>query len=196
MPSMQISPRYRVADWQRLKFDHETDWQRAADIFEDRMQGRFFEIVGKIEAQPFAGFAVLAIDCLLIETLQQFREGVPNSRRKSQQHFVDFLTQTRFGQVFDNDLALRFYRQIRSGILHQGEVNENSLVRKGDRFPLIARADDGEGVIVNRVKFHAMLVRVFEDYLADLRNPKNEAARHKFKAKMDYICRLPTAGQI
>jgi hypothetical protein len=38
------------------------------------------DAVKLIDKQDFAGFAVHALDCLLIETLQQFREGADETR--------------------------------------------------------------------------------------------------------------------
>ena len=50
-------------------------------MLEDRLNPRFFDAIKAIDKQDFAGFAVLALDSLLIETLQQFREGVGEETR-------------------------------------------------------------------------------------------------------------------
>jgi hypothetical protein len=47
-------------------------------VLEDRLNARFVDAAEAIDQQDFAGFAVLALDCLLIETLQQFKAGGSN----------------------------------------------------------------------------------------------------------------------
>jgi len=60
----------------------------------------------------------MAIDCLLIETLQQFIKGVSETpRRKNECYFKNFLI-SRFKEDFDDEKAKMFYEQIRCGILH------------------------------------------------------------------------------
>lgn len=188
---MYISPKYSVDHWQKLTFSTEDEWQKAIDIFEDRIRGRFLEPISCIEGYAYAGFAVLALDCLLIENLQQFREGQTQTPdRKSQEYFVRFFTETSFSSYFTKEMAEMFYDQIRCGILHQAEVKENSRIRMDT--PLIKYTDDGKGLLINRKLFHQQLVREFEAYIARLREGSNQELRVKFKRKMDYICRKST----
>ena len=194
---MRISPRYTDDAWQKLSFSTETedDWQTAIDIFEDRFRGRFMEPISRIEKYNYAGFVVLALDCVLIETLQQFRKGVRSTPpREGETFFVDFLTETSFGSYFTTKkMAEKFYQQIRCGILHQAEAKENSRVRKED-VPLVKYTNDRKGLVINRKLFHQQLVREFEDYVARLREPSNQELRKSFKKKMNYICRV--SGEI
>ncbi len=187
---MRISPQYSVCDWKALTFSNEEDWQKAIVIFEDRIRGRFLKFIDLIKDDNFSGFAVLALDCLLIETLQQFREGEEETPSgKARKYFVRFLTKTSFREFLTEDTAGKFYDQIRCGILHQAEVKKNSLVRISQNEPLVKLTEDGEGVVVNRKSFHEHLVKVFEEYLSCLRDPSNKDQRYKFKKKMDCICR-------
>jgi len=178
-------------DWKALDFSIEKDWQIAIDIFEDRIRSRFLDVVEVFQTMRFSGFAVIAIDCLLIETLQQFYEGKAETPRgKSEEYFRKFLTQTSFNKFFDDEMAKRFYLQIRNGVLHQAEVKASSRVwlRKGT--PLVQYAEDRNGLLIHRKKFHNQLVREFKDYVSRLRvtNPLNADLREKFKTKMDVIC--------
>ncbi len=188
---MLISPQYKADDWKDLDFSNEEDWQKAIVIFEDRIRGRFLKFIDLIKDYEFSGFAVLALDCLLIETLQQFREGEEKTPySKARKYFVRFLTETSFREFLTEDTAKKFYDQIRCGILHQAEVKENSLVRICQNEPLVKSTEDDKGVVVNRKLFHEQLVKVFEEYLSCLRDPSNKDERDKFKKKMDYICRV------
>lgn len=189
---MRISPNYKVDNWLSLNLSQEAEWQKGINIFEDRICGRFLNVVDHIERKTYAGFIVLAIDCFLIETLQQFYNGQPETpRNKSEDYFVSFLTETSFKDFFTKKMARKFYFQIRNGILHQAELKGNSRVTIIKKEPLVRATQDGNGLIVNRRKFHQQLMKEFEDYLIQLRknSPPNIPLRNNFKKKMNYICR-------
>jgi len=187
---MRISPKYTAEDWHRLTFTTEADWQVAVDIFRERIRERFLAPIRRIEKCDYAGFAVVALDCLLIEMLQQFREGSNRTPAgESKTFFVKFLTETSFGDYFDKRKAELFYRQIRCGILHQAELRGSSKVLIDDDLPLVKYSDDNKGLIVNRQLFHEQLVRVFEAYVADLLQPVNGDVRERFIKKMVSVCR-------
>lgn len=186
----RISPNYNVEHWNVLTFTTEDDWQTGIAIFEDRIRGRFMNIIDIIEPITFAGFAVMALDCLLIETLQQFREGKKQTPdREAKTYFVRFLTETSFSAFFTSSpMAKMFYKHIRCGILHQAEAKESSLIRIRPGDPLVKCTEDSNGLIINRKLFHQHLVKVFEEYVSSLRDASNEELRSNFKKKMDYIC--------
>lgn len=189
---MHISPRYTVEDWEKLNFSAEQDWQKAIDIFEDRIRGRFLEPISRMEQYNYAGFVVIALDCLLIETLQQFKEGLPRSR-SCRDSFVRFLTESSFGGYFTKEVAELFYEQIRCGILHQAETKGSSRIVARTGSPLVEHSRDGKGLIINRRLFHKQLVGEFEAYTARLRRASSDDLRMKFKRKMDHICRISEA---
>lgn len=176
---------------------HQDDWDTAVNIFEDRIYGRFLNVIGTIEKKLFSGFVVMALDCLLCETLEQFYEGIDESPR-SGGTFRRFLTTTSFKQHFGTDdspktsMAAIFYDQIRSGILHMAEVKKSSLIVVEESEPLVRWSDDHVGLVVNRKKFHQQVIHEFTDFLTSLRHtPVNPLAQPwgNFKIKMDFICR-------
>lgn len=186
---MLISAKYKVKDYKALKFDSEDDWLKAVDILKDRIEHRFLEPAGEIMELPWSGFAIMALDCLLIETLQQFRKGVCETERgKGREYFTEFLTETSFGEYFNQDMAEKFYRHVRNGILHQAETKENTKIRAFGE--LVCPTKDLNGLIVNRNKFHKRLVKEFHKYLDDLRKGEDDLLRENFRRKMDYICRM------
>ena len=75
-----ISPEYTREDFLELGLSLESFdwvWQRALDIFEDRFQRRYFDPIGILMGDVNRnGFAIMALLCLLIETLYQFRDGL------------------------------------------------------------------------------------------------------------------------
>lgn len=195
MCPMEISPNYSTDDWHGLNLvdpianaDH---WEKAINVFEDRISGRFLKIVENIQKLPYSGFVVMALDCLLIETLEQFYRGVPDSVGGSQLFFTHFFERSDvLKNEFTVDQRKLFYEQFRCGILHQDEIKGDSLVRKVG--PLV-RDNSGNGITINREKFHEILVCEFNNYTKILRgqNPVCVDLRLKFRAKMDYICRKP-----
>lgn len=185
---------WTVVDWVNLDFSIENDWQTGITIFEDRINYRFIKEIEKIKGMPFSGFSVMALDCLLIETLKQFRQGVEETpSRKSGKYFREFFSRdTSFKDHFSQIMADRFYRQIRCGVLHQAEVKKSSRIWRRDGEPLVRYSDGGEGLFIHRNKFHNKLRDVFENYVMKLRNndPLDEELRENFKRKMNFICRL------
>lgn len=186
---MQISPRFKASDWKRLDFSQEAGWKKAVVILDDRISGRFLKMVERIEDVEFSGFAALALDCLLIETLQQFIEGVEvTPRNKAKEYFQRFLTSTRFGGDFDLTSAGTFYEQFRCGILHQAEIKGSSKVWKVGKT--VQPTADGMGLIVNHKILHAKLRCAFASYLRELRRGSDKTLRGNFKMKMDFICQV------
>ncbi|MGP0591399.1 hypothetical protein ACTRXD_02525 [Nitrospira sp. T9] len=192
---MYIAPGYEDADWKKLELDHGTssDWPKAINIFEARIKGRYLDpsnmlIAAEEEIMPTNrrfGFTILAIDCLLIETLQAFIEGKKHTKNKSKEMFQNFLTTRQsFSKYFNQQLADRFFYDYRCGILHQTEIPRESLVWSVG--PLMEL--NGPRMAINRTEFHEALKLEFASYLTDLRNPQNVNLRKHFRNKMDYIC--------
>ncbi|WP_433763702.1 hypothetical protein [Flavobacterium ginsenosidimutans] len=85
-------------------------------------------------AQYKNGFSIMANCCMLIETLESFKQGLGSSNRQSEKLFVDFLTtDTNFTDFRSNESD--FYTHIRCGILHQGETTGGWIIgRSGKRL--------------------------------------------------------------
>lgn len=193
---MQIAPGVQAAEWRTLRLDDHAspEWTTAVLILEGRIHERYIEpidhLIATEETQPAIkrrfGFTVLAVDCLLIETLGAFLDGLEDTDGRSKTTFCKFLT-TRplFKGDFTQKLAERFYKEFRCGILHQAEISGESKVWAVG--PLIR--DDAGKLIVNRNKLHELLKAEFQNYLAELRNPANVDLRSKFRTKMDFISR-------
>jgi hypothetical protein len=193
---MKIAPDVDSSEWQSLKLDdpHSSDWSRAISIVRERIYGRYFDPVDHliaVEQQEPAvrrrfGFAIIAIDCLLIETFGAFVEGLETTDGKSKVTFCKFLTtRPKFKAAFTEDLARQFYEEFRCGILHQAEVGGASKVWSvGD----LAQSSGGT-LTINRTELHKTLKDDFDQYLADLAQPSNVDLRRNFRKKMDFICR-------
>jgi hypothetical protein len=195
---MEIAPGVDASVWHGLKLDDpvSADWAKAVSILEARLHDRYIQpvdfLIASEENKPYSerryGFTVLAIDCLLVETLAAFIEGLEDTEGESKRIFRTFLrTQNQFKADFTtDDIANKFYKQFRCGILHQAETGGSSKVWSVGPMLWI----NGDAITVNRNKFHDCLKREFEAYLAELRDPKNVTPRNNFRKKMDFISRL------
>jgi hypothetical protein len=190
---IRIAPRpggghWTVEDWRKIDFGTEEGWQEAINIGEARLDARFFQQIDLIKNIPYAGFAVMALDCLLIETLQQFFDGKHETdSKKNESAFCRFLTETSFKKHFSKSSASKFYKLIRNGILHQAEIKGTSRIVIRPHIPLVTRISNG--LVINREEFHKQLEIEFENYIKKLRNtPADLTLRGRFKNKMDAIC--------
>ncbi len=124
---ISISPKFRISDWVRAKSSSPIDWNLATDIFHDRINSRFLKPIELISSNPtiseFCGFSVLAIDCLLIETLCQFYDGKNETTGYHAMAFWKFFRQSEhFNKHFSRKQAFTFYSHFRCGILHQAQT--------------------------------------------------------------------------
>lgn len=80
------------------------------------------------------GFSIMANCCLLVETLQSFKNGWGDSDRKSKDAFKQFFKNNdRFDEL--NQKGEVIYKNIRCGILHQGETTGGwKISREGTVF--------------------------------------------------------------
>lgn len=195
---MEIAKNVRITDYLKLNLSNYTndDWLIAIDYLEKRLMDRFMEPADeliRLESTVTAidkkyGFAVLALDCLLLETIQSFYDGITDSTGKSKSLFVKFLlNRNSFKNHFkEEDEAVRFYKDFRCGILHQGQTSKETKVwAVGD---LIWRTNGF--VIVNRQLFHENIKIELNEYLGILRRKEDESLLDNFKTKMNFISGL------
>lgn len=194
---MYIAPGIHRDEWVKLELDDAAslDWNRAIEIFAARIQSRYLEPVHLLikadESRSLIerryGFSIMAIDSLLIETLQSFRDGLTDTKNKSKEMFKKYLTERKgFRDHFDENQAERFFYNFRCGILHQAEIMGPSLLwsvgllkgKKADGTPYI-----------NRTKFHELLKEGFKRYCGELKDSANSELRKNFRTKMDFIAR-------
>jgi hypothetical protein len=210
----------------------EPAWQCAVDVFERRIRERFLSSIEALEEadsrsdihvrddEPadcsmlpndgrnrivVPGFAIMALCCLLIETLQSFREApIPTPSPSGQctfprgpcirpypsttNRFKKFLQLPVFKGAFKNDnVATSFVGGVRNGILHEAETRRWVIWRNQPVNKLVDPY--GRGFALNRTAFYQALKEEFKKYLQDLRNPNNEALRKRFVEKISDIAK-------
>jgi hypothetical protein len=125
---IKLSSRHTIADYRRM--EKHKDRQGISALIELRLRERYVDPLERSPAKN--GFASMALACLLIETLQSFREGRPDTRNRSrkmfQRHFNENTRLIDFAPV-----SSRFYWDVRCGLLHQGEARNGwTIVRFRD----------------------------------------------------------------
>ena len=176
------------------------DWNTAVTIFTARIRSRFLDPVDQLaqfdegRSRQTFGFAILAIDFLVIETLQGFRDGICNHNKRSKELFIKFLTQwDAFKDCLPGNgdlqtLAGQVYRDYRCALHHSGATKGAFRVLAiGPMFNF----KNNDEVEINRTCLHKNLKREFDAYLADLCAPDSNDLRSNFLRKMNAICGLP-----
>lgn len=189
METLRISPQYKADHWRRLEKTKEEDWITAADIVRDRLDGRFLKFADMCLSDKSSGFVVLSIYCLLVETLQQFKEGMIDGTGHAGRLCREFLNGPRFQPAFADEPARRaFYLDIRCGLLHQAEAKNKWLVRRN--IGTMLKTVTAEEYIIDVELFHAAVKSSLDDYLADILKPECADLRDNLWTKMDHICEI------
>jgi hypothetical protein len=199
-----------------LDGDDQTGWEKAVGVLERRMEERFFRCIDALLEKESAcsnseiirpGFSIMALCCLLVETLQSFYEGGrQESRQVSTQDsaytngpctkapstaraFKDFLGNSPYfnADFRNNEIRGDFAKNVRNGLLHEAETRHGWLIKRSDPPDHIFRKEPG-GCVLNRSKFYHALREEFGAYLGRLRDPLKGDLRRNFLTKMDSIC--------
>ncbi|HEX5425171.1 MAG TPA: hypothetical protein VFW94_16610 [Candidatus Acidoferrales bacterium] len=179
----------------------ERDWHRAVEVFDRRMRERFFTCIEALEAVPIpeyapvpddpdpdrllpgenpaTGFAIMALCCPLIETLQTFRTG---SFCGTRQAFIAFLKECL---AFTGPEAERFEDGIRNGILHNAKTREWIIRRDVPKDRIVER--ERNLYVLNRTLFCKELRDWFRSYIKQLADPIKNDLRKNFIVGMQHI---------
>jgi hypothetical protein len=193
--------RFSSTDWENLRIDHdEGTWSEAIGVFERWMKERFFTCIDALveaDTKPdlksagsppgahcIPGFSIIALCCLLVETIQGFRTGASPYTKEL---FIKFLRRPAFGAAFAEDkIAECFVTGIRHGILHEAETRKWVIWREAPS-QIVEPWEDGYAL--NRTLFCEAVRQEFDAYVRELRDPSNGELRKKFQKKMGDICR-------
>jgi len=202
----------------RLDGDDEEAWAEAIGVFERRMRERFFSSIDAlvdVDTKPdraasrppdkeicTPGFSIIALCCLLIDTLQGFRESLPLTPQppgpctfppgpcikppgRTKRKFKEFLGRPAFGGEFDGEPGEKFESGVRNGIFHDAETRQWVIWRERPVGKIVAPEEDG--FALNRNLFYEAVKKEFESYLRELRDPTNASLREAFKRKMEAL---------
>ncbi|MBI5237594.1 MAG: hypothetical protein HY887_04145 [Deltaproteobacteria bacterium] len=163
MEDIMLSSSVTVAKYRQFVKDKAQS--KIADFVLERFTERY---ITPLSGNPKTkhGFCTMAVSCLLIEALESFRQGWPNTDGKSKAAFSSFFSRcseqgSELG-VFSKH-SKDFYINVRCGILHQAETTNGWLIhRKGPLF-------DPAKKIINATKFHKELGACLQSYCDKLK---------------------------
>lgn len=198
----EIAPRFSTTDWRSLSLEcdnpNKNDWKTAIQAFECRLTDRLIEPADKLEKlgqgvgqeRSKYGFAILALDFILIEAIQGFREGKMEHIGVSKELVVNFLVSWKlFKDCLPNDadattFAKSAFADCRCAIHHQGATASGLRVKaSGKAFVW----QDNKLIEIGRRGFHAGVKDELACYLKQLRKLDNTQLLRQFKLKMDFL---------
>lgn len=171
----KLTKEVTVAQYRKLEANG--DRVACGQIFVQRFQERYFEPT--VDAPSRHGFTLMAIGCLVIETLECFYQGEKDSNRKSGAIFESFFKRQTGLQDFGGDDNW-FYKKIRCGILHQAETVGGWRIRRSGRLL------DKQLLLINGKLFILQLKQAVSDYANQLQN--DEVLWANFRKKMNAVC--------
>lgn len=219
---MRIAGKLTIKDWQELesilKPKENKNWGNAFHFFEERIRTRYLEPIQAIldiKKSEGEGFAIVNLQCSLIETIESFINGwVHNSAnnkwydkkiengyaqmdgkrlKKNHDIFISFFSKRspfKELQICGED----FFRNVRCALLHETQTKNNWFIRKDSSKISSYEYANGEKTIY-RDQFQKDLKLVVEDYkkaiIEGRKYGKGEIStkvlRENFKAKFCHL---------
>ncbi len=185
--SYEISKNYKNTDYNELSLELRSDinlWKKAIIMLKERIEERFFSSIDTLiciennidsNNRKF-GFSILAVTCLLIETIQWFKNWIYNHKWKSWELIENFMKTLWFNEKISNE----FYTNVRCWILHKWEVEGHKIWSVGN-FII-------QDWIINRTNLYYRVKKEFYIYLEELEN--NDNFKENFIKVMDWICKI------
>jgi hypothetical protein len=152
-----------VEDYERWRDEGEKGKHSLATLIKERLQERYVDPVDAMTKEQKNGFAVMALSCLLIETLESFYRGWPKSPNSGLAFCSFFDRQVSLLPDFKGH-AQSFYANVRCGILHQGETTNGWTITRKKSAPVFQSG----ALIIHAPKFNRVLKTAVEQYSAAL----------------------------
>lgn len=150
-----------------------------ADFVHNRLYERYIEPFENYEStpdEPKMGFIIMASMSLLIETIQSFKQGYVETSEISKEVFNSFWDDGKVKKAFNINNAQKhefiiskktgFYKNIRCGILHQGETTGGWIINTNNGQEAI----DFQRRNINAALFLKKMKSILEDYKEELKD--------------------------
>ena len=213
---LHISKEYTLKDYLNIKLNinsSEVIWEKAINMFISRIKGRYFDAIDKLFEEEIYkyGFAIMTLECLLIDTFVKFRYGpnrtktgnyirryIENAQRQkfikyeyakeNKARFRKFLEEFLIIENNEKLISEKFYEDIRCGIMHYGLTENSSRLTCDDSklFTILENGDISVDVYIMRQK----LKDYFNTYIEEIRNSDNVKLREFFILAMNYSCNV------
>jgi hypothetical protein len=179
-----------------IKDARTSEWQEVLSAFQRRIRERFLWPIRELarhdkrerdERPTRAGFSILALDCLLIDTIQSFREGrISTGEISPAASFKSFLNTPRFLDFNSKDRE-EFFQYVRNALLHNGETRKDWKIQISSDG-LLFKDKNTKTRTINRRLFHCGVLREFRILCRELES--STKVRQGFLRRMDALCGL------
>ena len=169
-----------------------------ARFLDDRYRERFFDPIRYLKKaqgnESGYGFAIMALCCLMIETIESYRQGLPSTSKDDMEAleklpangtageyslqppfkncngkvFEEFFKCDSHKKFFPDVPGKSFYLNIRCGLLHQAQTKGGWLIGRKGKY-----CDEGPPGSINRDEFSERLEECFHEYLKELAAEQN-----------------------
>lgn len=181
---LATKPDFKISDYEfAINRKYDKDKNSIAEAIKRRLIQRYIAPGETLENKN--GFSIMANCCLLIETFESFHRGWSQAPNGADTFCKFFNRNNKFNEFTGNDLPSLFYKNIRCGILHQGETTGGWRIKRNQNSKLIF--DDK---IIDANHFRDDLKSVVENYFDDLKTKGWDAYEWKMlKKKMKSLIR-------
>ena len=222
---MKIADQYTVADWEAMKtilvrkkdkeistvlnlefIGQADDWEKAFNIFfKRRIETRYFEpirLLQKHGENKGEGFAIVALQCSLIEFLastrtgKSYKQGATDDERNnefkyssSSKVFKIFLKETSPFKKHFEPWAECFYTNVRCALLHSAHTKGNWIIRaepEPKNGKIIRWTNENGKIVLYRNNLQNAFEQYINNYGKKLKNCK--CLQAAFIRKFDALC--------
>lgn len=178
MESTKLTSTVTVKQYRKFKSDQNRD--AIANLIFDRFFERYLEPFKNNQSKH--GFSMMAIGCLMTESLYCFKKGRKTAGEAGGIAFENFFSESTALKDFHGH-GEDFYKNVRCGILHQGETYDGwKILRTGDLFQETAK-------VVNATKYLNAMELDLKAFTANLKNtPFSSKPWKGVIKKLDHIC--------
>jgi len=200
-------------------YDVDESWEQGFELFRKRILKKFIEPIDAIielKNHHGEGFAIVTIQCALIETFSAFKYGKIYNHRyhegvdpgyqynDSREIFVKFLRNENIfeghfwifeagGKVPDKPFSANdFYSNVRCALMHEGKTRKNWTINVKPRsLPVGVFLSESRGKKkIYRTVLQRSLKKYLNDYIDELRIEGNSELRKYFAREMDHLYQL------
>jgi hypothetical protein len=201
---MEIAGKLTIKDWDELKLcldeNYDENWGLAFHFFEERIRTRYLNPIKAIldlDLNEGEGFAVVNLQCSLVETIESFingwvydnykwvKDGVivinsvigivekPTKSINNEGVFFSFFEKRMLSEDYNID-GIDFFKSVRCGLLHETQTKNNWLIRKGKMGGIAFEKDDKGFKIIYRDNFQKAIEALIKNYKLAIINGKGK----------------------
>lgn len=220
-----IAGNHTIGEWKNLKRilkpNIDENWDVAFDFFERRINTRYINPIEAIQLMGLnegEGFAIVNLQCSLIETIESFYQGWvyeydKDNKKLNGYHFREVkgktLTRVTGGNLINQDIFISFfnkrepflgkidgtdfYQSVRCGLLHETQTKNGWKILDKHSDAETFFKEDGNYKIIYRTNLQFAIQKVIDKYkkaIVGIKAQNEVELRENFIAKFDRICEL------